>query len=91
MSRPRTTAGKRNVQQHKREKAQAKQERRASRREAGDTETPAVPVEVSEAELIEELAALHGAAEAGRVTQQEFEERREHIRQQLELVERAGR
>jgi hypothetical protein len=82
----RPTAGKRSVQQHKREKAQAKVARKASRRAAESDATP-VPVEATEAELIEQLADLQRAAESREVSAQEFEERREQIRKQLEQIE----
>ncbi len=89
MTRPRTTIGKRNVQQQKREKARAKEERRAARRSVEPDENTE-PVDMSEAELIEELAKLHGAVEAGGLSLEEAEERREHIRKQLEQIERLG-
>jgi hypothetical protein len=82
----RPTAGKRNLQQHKREKAQAKVARKASRRAAASEAVP-VPVEATEAELIEQLAELHRRAEGHEVSAQEFEDRREHIRKQLEQIE----
>lgn len=85
MSAPRQTAGKRNLQQQKREKAQAKVARKAARR-AADPD-PTVQVEATEAELIEQLASLHRAAEAGDVSAQDFEERREHLRKQFEQIE----
>jgi len=90
VSRPRTTAGKRNVQQQKREKARAKQDRRAAREEIAPA-VPAVPLDVGEAELIDELAAIHRMAEDGTVTPEEFELRRELIRQQLEQIDRGTR
>jgi hypothetical protein len=80
------TGGKRNLQQRKREKAQAKVARKAARRAADADPTP-VLVEAGEAELIQELADLHHQAEAGGVSAQEFEDRREHIRMQLEQIE----
>lgn len=84
MTKPRTTIGKRNIQQMKREKAQAKQERRTARREAPEADV--VPVEATEGELIEELAGLSRALEAGQLSPSEFESRRERIRAQLEQV-----
>jgi hypothetical protein len=81
----RPTAGKRNLQQQKREKAQAKIARKAARR-AVDPDEALVPVEGSEAELIQQLADLHHAAQAGEVSAQDFEERRENIRKQLEQI-----
>jgi hypothetical protein len=87
VSRPRTTAGKRNVQQQKREKAEAKQQRRAARR-AGDADVDAVPVRASEAELMAELAEIQRAVEGGTVSPEEFELRREQVREQLVQIER---
>lgn len=89
MTRPRTTAGKRDVQQHKREKAQAKQERRAARR-LEKVEPDSSKVEASEADLIDQLAELHAAAEATSISPEEFEQRREVIRRQLEQLEDHG-
>lgn len=89
MTRPRTTAGKRNVQLHKREKAQAKKERRAARR-LESPEVGTTGVEATETELIDELAALHRAVETAAITPEEFEQRRENIRLQLEQIERQG-
>lgn len=89
MSKPRTTAGKRNVQQQKREKAKEKQERRAARR-LEDPAVEAVQVDTTEAELIDELAAIHRAVETAAISPDEFESRREQIRLQLEQVGRGG-
>lgn len=89
MTRPRTTVGKRNVQQQKREKAQAKQERRAARRlESTEPDTPGV--DVTETELLDQLASLHAAVERTAMSPEEFEQRRELIRRQLEQLERRG-
>jgi len=90
MSRPRMTAGKRNVQQLKRERAQAKQARREARRGASGDDPDTTPVAATEAELIEQLAAIHGALEAGDLSPQAFEEQRERIGKSLEKIERAG-
>lgn len=90
MTKPRTTAGKRNIQTQKREKAQAKQERKAARR-AEDTEVPAAPLDVDEAGLIEELAQIHAALEAGDLSLVDFESRRDGIRQQLQQIDRLDR
>jgi enterochelin esterase-like enzyme len=80
------TSGKRQRQQQQREKAQAKVERKAAR-QASEPEGPTVPVESSEAELMEQLASLHRSIEADAISYQEFEERREQIRQQLEQLD----
>lgn len=85
MSRPRTTAGKRNVQQQKRERAQAKEERRAARRSESPSEDAPV-VHATEAELIEELASIHRDVETATISPEEFESRREQIRLQLERL-----
>jgi hypothetical protein len=85
MTRQRTTVGKRNIQQQKHEKARAKEERRAARR-AASSEPGSVDVSMSESELIDELAKLHGAVESGHLSLQEFEERREDIRRQLQQL-----
>jgi len=89
VSRPRTTAGKRNVQQHKREKAKAKQEKRAARRVEGP-EVSASPVQASEAELLAELVEIQTAVEAATMSLEEFEERRDNIGRQLAEIERAS-
>jgi len=83
------TAGKRNVQQHKREKAQAKQARKAAR-QLKSAEVTTNPVEVSEDELLAELAAIHVALKTATMSPEEFEQRRELIRLQLEEIERHG-
>ena len=75
MTRPRTTVGKRNIEQQKHEKARAKQERRAARR-AAPPDAEGLDVSTSESELIDKLAKLHDAVDSGRVSLQEFEERR---------------
>ena len=85
MTRSRITAGKRNVQQQKHEKAVAKRERRAARRTASP-DTTGVDVTMSESELINELAKLHEAVESGRITLGQFEERREDVRSQLQRL-----
>jgi len=86
VSRPRSTYGKRQREQEKREKAQAKAERRVARHTLDQDET-VEPVEASESQLIDELATLHGAFEAGNVPLGEFEERRDNIRTQLERIQ----
>ena len=90
MTRPRTTANKRNVQQLKREKAQTKQARREARRAAPEGGQKVTPAAATEAELIEQLAAIHGALEAGNLSPQAFEEQRERIGEALEQIGRTG-
>jgi len=85
MSRSRTTAGKRRRQEQQRAKARMKEERREARHSA--VPDPGAPVERSESQLLEDLADLHRALESAEVSLQEFEERREHIRIQLEQLQ----
>ena len=87
VSKPRSTYGKRQREQEKREKAQAKVERKVARQTTDPDEPDQEPVEASESELIEALAGLHGAYEAGDVALDDFEERRDHIRAQLERIQ----
>lgn len=86
LTRSRTTSGKRQREQQQREKAQAKVERKAAR-QASEPEGLTQPVESTELELMEEMAVLHRSIEAGDMSYQEFEEKREHIRQQLEHLD----
>lgn len=86
MTRSRATWAKRQRQEQKRAKARAKEERRDARHSAPD-DPLTVPVEASEPELLEELASLHRALESGEVELQEFEDRRDHIRTQLENLQ----
>lgn len=80
-----SSVGKRQRERQKLEQAQAKAERKAARR-AADAEPALGPSSRSEAELIDDLQALHQALEAGKVSPEEFEERREGIRAQLERL-----
>lgn len=87
MSRPRTTYGKRDREQQKREKAKAKADRRAARQEAGsDDDSPIGGA--TEAELVERLAALHREFEAGDLPLVELEERQERLRTELQRIQR---
>jgi hypothetical protein len=80
------TLGKRQVQAQKRAKAQAKTERREARH-SGEPEPDGASSGMSEPEIMEELATLSRALEAGEISLQEFEERREHLRSQLERLQ----
>lgn len=87
MTRPRTTYGKRDREQQKREKAKAKADRRAARQQEAGAEQQE-PIEgSSEAELVEQLAALHREFQEGRVQLDELEERQELIRSQLQRLQ----
>lgn len=80
-----SSVGKRRRERQKLEQAQAKAERKAARR-AADAEPAIVLSHRSEAELIEDLAALHRALETGEVSPEEFVERRDRIQAQLEQL-----
>jgi hypothetical protein len=82
-----SSAGKRRREQEKLEKAKAKAGRKAARR-AVDA-APARPLsQLSESELIEDLGALHRAFEAGDITPEDFEERRDRLHAQFEQLYR---
>jgi len=84
MARPRTTVGKLQRDQAKREKAKAKQEDRLARRQdRGDTAPPA-PDEDQEA-LLEQFARLHEDLEDGRISLDEFESRQDDLRRRLRV------
>ena len=86
MARPRTTVGKLQRDQAKREKARAKQEdrlaRRADRSEATDT-MPA-PAEDQDA-LLQQFARLHEDLADGRISIDEFESRQDDLRRRLRV------
>ena len=73
-----SSAGKRERERQKLEKAQAKAERRAARQAADPQPDDGTPSR-SEAEVIDELGALHRAYEAGEVSLEDFEERRDRL------------
>ena len=72
-----STAGKRDRERQKLEKAKAKADRKAARR-ATEAELQEASTR-SESELIEDLGALHRAFEAGEMSLEEFGERRERL------------
>ncbi|HET9732187.1 MAG TPA: hypothetical protein VFP54_05880 [Acidimicrobiales bacterium] len=80
-----SSVGKRQRERQKLERAQAKAERKAARN-TDDGEPTVVLSNRSEAELIEDLGALHRALEAGQVSLEEFEERRDGIQAQFERL-----
>lgn len=93
MSRSRTTAGKLQIQAQKRAKAQAKIERREARgtaapEDASEGQHAPEGQHATESELIDGLADLHRSLEAGELPLNEFEERREQIRGQMERLQR---
>ena len=88
MTRSRSTYGKRDREQLKREKAKAKADRRAARHDVDPNQDGESVADASESELVEQLATLHRAFEAGDLPLGELEERQERIRAQLQRIHR---
>jgi transposase len=86
MARPRTTVGKLQRDQAKREKAKAKQEDRLARRaERGESDgVHPAPDEDQEA-LLEQFARLHEDLADGRISLDEFESRQDDLRRRLRI------
>ena len=76
-----SSAGKRERERQRLEKTRAKADRKAARR-ATEAELQEASTR-SESELIEDLGALHRAFEAGEVSLEEFEERRDHLQNEF--------
>lgn len=89
MARPRSTFGKLQRDQAKKEKARAKQEDRLARREdkaATGNETVDVPqTQEDQAGVLEEFARLHQDLEEGRISIDDFEVRQEELRARLRI------
>ena len=84
MGKQRTTFGKLQREREKQAKAQAKQERKqAQAREAKEAEPVVVEPSATQEQLLDAFAALHADAEAGRISLEQFELRREQIREEL--------
>lgn len=88
VTRRRTTYGKRERENTKREKVKAKSDRRVARQASALDGDPEASPEASESELIEQLAGLHRAFDAGDVELDELEEQQEVIREQLARIQR---
>ncbi len=80
-----TSVGKRQREREKVEKAQAKAERRATRK-AVEVDPIGPVVHRSESELIEDLGALHRQLEAGSLSPEDFDDRRERLQVQFEQI-----
>jgi hypothetical protein len=78
-----TSAGKRQREWQKRDRAQSKAERKVAR-QTTDAELPAVASQRSESEFIEELQTIQQAFEAGEMSPADFEERRDRIQAEFE-------
>ncbi len=81
-----SSIGKRQRERQKIERAQAKTERRAARQLSDAEVVHDDGSPRSEAELVEDLGALHRAFEAGDVSLEDFETRRDGIQAQLERL-----
>lgn len=86
MARPRTTVGKLQRDQAKREKAKAKQEDRLARRADRDTGTDdnLGPAEDQQA-LLAQFAKLHEDLADGRISIDDFELRQDDLRRRLRV------
>jgi hypothetical protein len=82
-----SSVGKRQRERQKLERAQAKAKRRAARQATGSEPTDGFSPR-SESELIEDLGALHRAFEAGEMSPEDFEDRRDRIQAQYEQLPR---
>lgn len=89
MARPRTTVGKLQRDQAKREKAKAKQEDRLARRADRDTDTPGSGSDSGPAEdqqaLLAQFAKLHEDLAEGRISIDDFELRQDDLRRRLRV------
>ncbi len=86
MARARSTFGKLQRDQAKKERAKAKMDDRQARREdkaaAGDQAGPSAE-EVDQTQLLEQFAALHEDLAEGRISLDDFEVRQEELRAKL--------
>lgn len=82
-----SSVGKRERERQKLDKAQAKAERKTARR-ATDTLPAEISSHRSEAELIEDLAGLHQAFEAGEISPEDFEKHRDELQVLFEQLSR---
>ncbi|MGH8989750.1 MAG: hypothetical protein ACRDXC_14345 [Acidimicrobiales bacterium] len=86
MARPRTTVGKLQRDQAKREKAKAKQEDRLARRaERGETDDDQPGPEEDQEALLQQFALLHEDLADGRISLDEFESRQDDLRRRLRV------
>lgn len=91
MSRPRTTAGKRNLRQQMRARTQAEKERMAGRGAAVPADTTPLAIGAAMPVLIDEPARMHGAFEAPTISLDRPNERPEQISEELMQIGRSCR
>lgn len=85
MAQQRSTFAKLQREREKKEKAVAKASRRAEKATAAAETSTAAPSPDNEANILAALAELHAAYEEGSVSSDEFEDRRDQLRQQLQV------
>jgi hypothetical protein len=86
MSKRRVTFGKLQRERDKQAKQAAKRDRRAARLEESDSdEVPEAAPAGDQTAVLEALAALHEAYDAGRMGIDEFEEQRDELRSRLRV------
>ncbi len=88
MARARSTFGKLQRDQAKKERAKAKADDRQARREdkaaaSGQTSSTPATDEVDQTQLLEQFAALHEDLAEGRISLDDFEVRQEELRAKL--------
>lgn len=83
MAKSRSTFGKIQREQEKREKAREKQERRELRKEGSEDELGVDASELDESKILLEFAKIHEDFADGRMSQEDFESRQEELRQML--------
>jgi hypothetical protein len=85
VARRRTTFGKLQRDRDKQAKAKAKIERRAARAERSPDVEESQGGEVDQAAVLAELAALHASYDDGEISLEDFEERRDKLRNSLRI------
>ena len=85
MAQQRSTFAKLQREREKKEKAVAKAGRRAEKAAAAAEASVARPAPDNEAAILAALAELHAAYDNGSVSSDEFEDRRDQLRQQLQV------
>jgi hypothetical protein len=81
----RSTFAKLQREREKKEKAVAKADRRAQQAAAVPEAAPAKPHPDNEANILAGLAELHAAYEEGSISMDDFEDRRDQLRRQLQI------
>jgi hypothetical protein len=85
VARRRTTFGKLQRDRDKQAKAKAKIERKAARAEEASSDDEAEGGEVDQAAVLAQLAALHTSYDDGEISLEDFEARRDELRNSLRI------